>query len=161
MPDSAVNSVTDDALVGRNFFLDIDGDKIYLTGVSGLDMELDVVEVNQNLPNGKQVHMKVLGGGLKAPTFTVTRIAPVDTGKDPIWKWFNEIRTKGMSAGSRSAERKNGSVIIYDASLAEVGRFNFVNSWPSKISTSDLSSDSNDAVKETITLNCEFIDRVK
>lgn len=161
MPDSAVNSITDDALVGRNFYLDLDSEKIYLTGVSGLDMELDVVEVNQNLANGKQVHMKVLGGGLKAPTFTVTRIAPIDPSSDAIWSWFNAIRTKGMSAGNRTSERKNGSVIIYDAALKEVGRFNFVNSWPSKISTSDLSSDSNDAVKETITLNCEFIERVK
>lgn len=161
MPETSVNAIKNDALVGRNFYLDIDGTKIYLTGVSGLDMEMDVVEVNQNLPNGKQVHLKVLGGGLKAPTFTVTRIAPIDTADDPIWQWFKAIREKGMSAANRAGERKNGSVVIYDAQLTETARFNFVNSWPSKIATSDLSSDSNEAIKETITLNCEFIDKVK
>jgi len=161
MPDSSVNAIKNDALIGRNFYLDLGGEKIYLTGVSGLDMEMDVVEVNQNLPNGKQVHLKILGGGLKAPTFTVTRIAPIDAEKDPIWQWFKEIRTKGMSAANREKERKSGSVVIYDTELNEVARFNFVNSWPSKIATSDLSSDSNEAIKETITLNCEFIDKVK
>jgi phage tail-like protein len=161
MPESALNAASADAIVGRNFFLDLDNEKIMLSGVSGLDMELDVVEINQNLKDGKQVHMKVLGGGLKAPDITLTRPAPENAGSDPIWQWFKSIRDKGMKGTSRADERKNGSVIIYDTGLNELGRFDFSNAWPSKIITSDLSSDSNDVVTETITLSCEFIDRVK
>jgi phage tail-like protein len=161
MPESALNAANADAIIGRNFFLDLDNEKIMLSGVSGLDVELDVVEVNQNLKDGKQVHMKVLGGGLKAPDITLTRPAPEDAGSDPLWTWFKEIRDKGMKGSARESARKNGSVIIYDSSLVELGRFDFANAWPSKISTSDLSSDSNDVVTETITLSCEFIDRVK
>jgi phage tail-like protein len=161
MPESSLNAVKDDAIVSRNFYLEFDNVKVPLSNVSGLDMELDVVELNQNLPNGKQVHLKMVGGGLKAPDITLTRMAPVQAVDDPIWKWFKEIRDKGMKADARDGSRKNGSVIIYDTSLTELGRFNFANAWPSKISTSDLSTDSNEALTETITLSCEFIDRVK
>jgi hypothetical protein len=51
--------------------------------------------------------------------------------------------------------------VLYDTSMKEVGRFNFFNGWPSKISTDAMSTDSSDPVKETITIVCERLDRVK
>jgi hypothetical protein len=51
--------------------------------------------------------------------------------------------------------------VLYDSTHKEVARFNFTNGWPSKISTDQLSVDSNDPVKETITLVCERLVRVK
>ena len=45
--------------------------------------------------------------------------------------------------------------------MVEVARFNFTNGWPSKISTDQLSVDSNDPVKETITLTIESLARIK
>ncbi len=61
----------------------------------------------------------------------------------------------------RASNRKNGSIVLYDTTIAEVGRFNFFNGWPSKIATDALSTESNDAVKETITLVIERLERVK
>jgi hypothetical protein len=51
--------------------------------------------------------------------------------------------------------------VMYDSTHVEVARFNFTNGWPSKISTDQLSVDSNDPVKETITLTIESLARVK
>ena len=42
---------------------------------------------------------------------------------------------------------------MYDSTNVEIARFNFTNGWPSKIATDQLSVDSNDPVKETITLS--------
>lgn len=161
MPAASEGLVTSDPIVARYFYLDIDGEKITLSGVSGLDIELEVVSVQVNGAKGKQDHIKTVGGGLKAPDITLTRMAPADSTKDPIWKWFDAIRDKGFALGARGDERKNGSIIMYDSSGAEVSRFNFVMAWPSKIATDALSTDSNEAVKENITLVCERIDRVK
>jgi phage tail-like protein len=159
MPNDLIST---DPLVARNFFLEIDGAILStLSGVSGLDLEVEVVPLQQNGATGKQQHIKTLGGKIKAPDLTLTRMAPIDAMNDALWKWFLSIRSSGIKAADRTNQRKNGSIVIYDSSLSELARFNFVNGWPSKIATDALSTDSNDAVKETITLVCEQIDRVK
>ena len=78
-----------------------------------------------------------------------------------MWKWFNEIRDAGLKATDRTGLRKNGSIVLYDSARNEVARFNFFNSWPSKIGTDQLSVDSNEVVKENITLVIERLERVK
>lgn len=157
MPNSLIST---EPIVARNFFLDIPGeDALVLSGVSGLDVELDVVNVSQNGKGGKQEHIKTIGGVLKAPDLSMTRMAPQKAADDPVWKWFLDIRDHGFS--SRTDKRKNVSIVLYDVGMSEVGRFNITNAWPSKIATDSLSTDSNDPMKETITLVCERIERVK
>jgi phage tail-like protein len=158
MPNDLIST---DPIVARNFYLEIDGENLVLSGVSGLDIELEVVPVQQNGKDGKQQHIKTLGGSIKAPDLSISRMAPVSALNDPMWKWFTDIRTKGMKANTRQDNRKNGSIVLYDSTYTEVGRFNFFNGWPSKISTDALSTDSNDPMKETITLVVERIERVK
>jgi phage tail-like protein len=158
MPNDLIST---DPIVARNFYLEIDGENLVLSGVSGLDIELEVVSVQQNGKDGKQQHVKTLGGTLKVPDLSITRMAPLSAESDPLWKWFKTIRDGGMKASSREATRKNGSIVLYDSSFAEVGRFNFYNGWPSKIGTDALSTDSNDAMKESITMVVERIERVK
>lgn len=158
MPNDLIST---DPIVARNFYLEIDGENLILSGVSGLEIELDVVPMQQNGKNGKQQHIKTLGGVLKAPDITVTRMAPLNANEDPLWKWFKKIRDAGMKAKSRAATRKNGSIVLYDSAYDEVGRFNWYNGWPSKIATDQLSTDSNEPMKETITLVVERIERIK
>jgi phage tail-like protein len=153
--------ISNDPIVARNFYLEIDGQNLVLSGVSGLDIELEVVPLQQNGKNGKQQHIKTLGGALKAPDITITRMAPLSATSDPLWKWFKDIRDGGMKAAARSAKRKNGSIVLYDSAYEEVGRFNWYNGWPSKIATDALSTDSNDPMKEQITLVVERIERIK
>ncbi|MCU1657903.1 MAG: hypothetical protein QOJ80_5425 [Mycobacterium sp.] len=158
MPNDLIST---DPIVARNFYLNIDGENLVLSGVSGLDIELEVVPLNQNGKDGKQQHIKTLGGTIKAPDISITRMAPLSAENDPVWKWFKDIRDGGMKADARDTKRKNGSIVLYDSSYTEVGRFNFFNGWPSKIGTDALSTDSNEPMKETITLVVERIERVK
>ena len=157
MPNDLIST---DPIVAQNFYLEIGGENIILTGVSGLDVEADVVTIQQVGKNGRAQNVKTRGNVHKAADLTITRMAPMDAANDPIWKWFLAIRDTGLTM-DRASNRKNGSIVLYDTSFTEIGRFNFIHVWPSKIATDSVSSDSNEAVKETITLVIERLDRVK
>jgi len=152
--------IATDPIVAQNFYLEIDGENIILSGVSGLDVEHDVVTIQQNGPTGKNQVVKTRGNTAKAGDLSITRMAPADAMADPIWKWFIAIRDKGLTM-DRASARKNGSIVLYDTSFVEIGRFNFLKGWPSKIATDAVSTESSEAVKETITLVIERLDRVK
>src|SRR4051812_18505410 len=159
MPNDLINN---DPIVSQNFFLEIDGSVVsILSSVSGLDIEMEVVSMEQAGANGKVQVVKTLGKSNKAPDISLVRMAPPDTAQDKLWGWFNDIRDKGMKLADRTSTRKNGSIVMYDSSNAEIARFNFTHGWPSKISTDQLSVESNDPVKETITLTVESLARVK
>jgi len=154
MPNDLVN---EDPIIARNFYLEIDGgDKIPLTGISGFDVEVDVVDVNQNLPGGQQVHIKTRGGTLMVSAVTLQRVAPTSVTSDPIWPWFILIRDAGTAG-----QRKNGSIVLTDQVGKELARYNFINGWPSKITTGDMEVGANNHLTETITLVSERMDRVK
>ncbi|MET3804478.1 phage tail-like protein [Nakamurella sp. UYEF19] len=159
MPNDLINT---DPLIAQNFFLEIDGSVVtILSGVSGLDVEMEVASTTQVGKDGKQLQVKTLAGRNKAPDLSLTRMAPPDSTQDKMWGWFNDIYSKGILLSDRTNNRKSGSVVMYDSTHVEVARFNFTNGWPSKIATDALSVDSNDPVKETITLTIESLHRVK
>src|ERR1700722_12139339 len=120
MPNDLIST---DPIVAQNFYLEIDGENIILSGVSGLDLELDVVTIQQNGKDGKKQSIKTLGTSLKVPDISMTRMAPMDAMSDPIWKWFGEIRDSGFAGTKRDGARKNGSVVLYDTAFTEIGRF--------------------------------------
>ncbi|MDQ1684281.1 MAG: hypothetical protein QOC82_1018 [Frankiaceae bacterium] len=154
--------IATDPLISHNFFLEIDGKVIStLSSVSGLDMELEVSTVTQVGEKGQLQIVKTLGNQFKSPDLTIKRMAPADSTKDELWKWFLKVRGTGMPHGDRALERKNGSIVIYDTTNAEVSRFNFYHGWPSKISTDALDASSNEPVYENITITCEKLERVK
>ena len=49
---------------------------------------------------------------------------------------------------------------MFDNAEKEIGRWNFINAWPSKWSASDLDAGSDDVVIEEATLVFEFIERI-
>jgi len=152
---------TADPIISQNFFLEIDGKVVTaLISVSGLDVEVGVVKSTQTGEKGQKQQVKFLGQTVEVPDLSLTRVAPADVANDPLWQWFTAVRQGGL-AGDRAGNRKNGSVVLYDAGAQEVARFNFFNGWPSKISTDQLSVDGQDAVKETVTLVIERLERAK
>ena len=158
----AANIIKDDPLVVNHFFLEIDGEVIsQLSEVNGLDIELEVVDFQQQLPSGQYAQSKAISKPKWNGELTVKRLAPLDATQDAIWKWFETIRKKGMSITSLDSERKNGSVVIYDSALKEIARWNFMNAWPSKISTDSFNVTGNDPVSESVTIQYEQLDRVK
>ncbi len=159
MPNDLIDG---DPLIAQNFFLEIDGSVVsILASVSGLDVEMEVATTQQVGKDGKSQTIKTLAGRNKQGDITLTRMAPPDATSDKLWVWFHDIRNKGILQSDRTNNRKNGSIVIYDSTHVEVARFNFTNGWPSKISTDQLSVDSNDPVKENVTLTIETLERVK
>ncbi|GAA2241458.1 hypothetical protein GCM10010401_12790 [Rarobacter faecitabidus] len=153
---------TTDPIIAQNFFLEVDGEVItQLISVSGLDIEVGVAKATQAGAEGQKQQVKALGQSVESPDLSLTRVAPIDITNDAMWKWFSDIRSGGLVATDRAAKRKNGSIVLYDSARGEVARFNFFNGWPSKISTDQLSVDSNEVVKETITIAIERLERVK
>lgn len=160
MPGDTI--LKEDPLVVNHFFLEIDGEVVaQLTEVSGLDLELEVTDIQQQLPSGQYAQRKAFSKPKWTGEITVKRLAPLDSTKDALWKWFEEIRSKGMSISSLSQQRKNGSVVIYDSTLKEISRWNFFSAWPSKVATDSFTVGGNDPLSETWTLQHEKLDRVK
>src|SRR6478672_11690717 len=124
MPNDAL--INTDPIVSQNFFLEIDGSVVsILSSVSGLDIEMEVVTMEQAGANGKVQVVKTLGKANKAPDLSLVRMAAPDMANDKLWGWFNGIRDKGMANADRATNRKNGSIVMYDSANTEVARFNF------------------------------------
>lgn len=152
---------TADPIITQNFFLEIDGKIVSaLMSVSGLDVEVGVAKATQIGEKGQKQQVKFLGQTTEVGDLSLTRVAPADIDSDELWGWFKSVREGGL-AGERAKNRKNGSVVLFDAGATEVARFNFFSGWPSKISTDQLSVDGQDALKETITLIIERLERIK
>jgi phage tail-like protein len=154
--------IRNDPLVASNFWLELDGATVaMLTEVSGLDIEIEVVEVKQAAQNGIWAGYKGMGQAKMAGELTIKRVAPIDIDNDALWKWFNDVREKGMAVKDRNGKRKNGSVVVYDTANTEVARWNFYNSFPSKFSSDSFSATSTEPISETITLAIERLERKK
>ena len=142
-----------DALADYHYSIEIDGVTIaQFQEVSGIASELDVIELKENTKDGKYVLHK-LPGNRKPPSITLKRAK--NASKD-LWDWHQKIYQ-----GKVSDARKNGSVVLYNYDHSEVGRYNFVNAWPSKVSMSSLKAGSNEVLMEEVTLVCEELTRIK
>lgn len=149
-----------DPLLSQNFFLEIDGRVVsMLSSVSGLDMEVEVSELDQGVPRGQAESVKTASRPVSPPNLTLVRMAAVDADSDELWQWFVQVREHGLAEKGGGTRRKNGSVVLFDSSGREVTRFNFYEAWPQRISTDQLSVDSSEPVKETITLVIERLER--
>jgi len=150
---SGLPQLPTDALAGYHFAIEIDGVTIaQFQEVGGITSELDVIELKQNTSDGKFVIHK-LPGNRKPPTITLKR--GTDSSMD-IWQWHQQIYE-----GNVSSARKNGSIVLYDYGGNEVGRYNFVNAWPSKVSAGSLKAGGNEVLMEEMTMVCEEVERVK
>jgi phage tail-like protein len=144
---------TNDAIAARNFAVEIDGTTVaQFTEISGRTSEMDVTELKENAKDGKLI-IKKIPGAHKPPTLTLKRAKNVSM---DLYNWH-----KAALNGKVKDARKNGSIILYDYELGEVARWNFVNAWPSKLSTGSLKAGSNDVVTEEATIVMESFERVK
>ncbi len=119
------------------------------TKVGGLSLEVSVVPMEDS---NKRTSSRKTPGVAKYGELTLERML---TGDKTFWTWAKSIRD------GAKAFRKDGSVVIFDISSAEVGRWSFQNAWPMKWSASDLDVGSDDPMQESITLAIEFLQRIK
>ncbi|MFO7995866.1 MAG: phage tail protein [Dehalococcoidia bacterium] len=148
----AVDTSREDPLVGCRFKIDVGGVITgYFTECSGLGSETEIIEQKVVNDKGVEVVMKV-AGRLKWGDITLKRGITSDM---QIWDW-----RKKVEEGDVNGARRNGSVVMYDQSLAERARWDFMNAWPSKVSGPSPKADSNEIGIEELVIVHEYITRV-
>ena len=149
---TAVDTSREDPLVGARFKIDVGGViKGYFTECSGLGSENEITEHKVVNEKGVEVVMKI-PGRLKWGDITLKRGITADMG---LWDW-----RKMVEDGDVAGARRDGSIVMYDQSLTEKARWNFLQAWPSKISGPTPKADSNEISVEELTLVHEYIERV-
>ncbi|ACU54347.1 conserved hypothetical protein [Acidimicrobium ferrooxidans DSM 10331] len=156
------NLIKNDPLTTTNFFVEIDGAYVTnVTSIDGLSVEIEVADFNERTKGAQLVQHKVMSKPKWNGELTMKRVAPLNVADDDIWKWFNDLRTKGMGVQNRNKPRRHGSIVVYDSALSETARWNFYDAWPSKIEFASLEASANDVATETITLQYEKLERKK
>ncbi len=136
-----------DSLVGHSFGLEIDGIQIKaITEVSGLKMEQDVIELKQNLPNGKYI-IKKLPGRWKAGEVTLTRGLTEDQSFE---KWV-----KDAQFGKMTGSRKGGAIVVYDYEGTAIKRYNLTNAWPKSLEIGSLKAGDTSVLTEKLVVTYE------
>ncbi len=151
MPAPGVGPVKDEFYVGSRFYIELKKVSIEgITEISGLALEIDVVDVNQQSATG--MLSKKRPAGAKFGDITLKR--PMSTDKS-WYQWAKDIRDR------KPDFRADGAVTLYSFDNKEVGRWTFTNAWPSKWSASDLDVGSDDPMTEELTLTIELLTRDK
>ena len=141
----------EDPLVSFHFAVDIQGVvQGFFTECSGLGSETEIVE-HKVVKDGVEVVMKI-PGRLKWEYIVLKRGI---TSNMDIWTWRKQVET-----GDVSGARRDGSIVMFDQTLSEVARWNFIRGWPSKVTGPSVKSDSNEIGVEELTITHEYIERV-
>jgi len=136
-----------DTSVGHSFAAEYDGVMIKaIQEVSGLKFEQDVIELKQNMPDGKYV-IKKLPGRRKAGEVTLTRGLTGDTSFD---KWV-----KDSQVGKMADVRKGGAVIMYDFEGNAIKRYKLTGAWPKSLEISSLKAGDTSVLTEKLVLTYE------
>lgn len=142
----------DDDFQGSFFGLEIDGLQLgYFTGCSGLSIEFDVIEFKEG--KGEQIVEKKRPG---KPTYTEVVLKRGFTPDKALHDWFKDVVD-----ASAPTPYKTGSIVIYDRTQTEVARYSLEQCWPSNLSVSDLSAESDEVMVEELTIQHEFLDWAK
>lgn len=150
MPGVTAGAKEDNLLVGSWFSIELKKATIEgITEISGLAVEVDVVDFTQVMVGGVTVTKKRPG----AAKYSEVGIKRPLTADKSLWTWALGIRD------GKKDYRADGAIVLYDISNKEVGRWSFVNAWPSKWSASDLDVGSDDPIMEDVTLVIELLTR--
>lgn len=136
--------------ISNSFALEIDSVQMaYFTEVSGLESATDHTEVTQQTKDGKTYITRVPARHVNKPGTLTLKTKSVG-GTESLWSWRKQVVD-----GKIAEARRNGSIVIYDETLNELARWNFVGAWPSKLAMGSLSAGSNDAVEVELAIEYE------
>ncbi len=130
-----------------NFLLEIEGvTEAGFSEVGGLANETEVIEYREG---GDKVNSpRKLPGLTKYSNLILKRGVSAD---NSLWNWRQTV-IDGV------VERRNGSIILLDASRNEILRWNFYNGWPCKWEGPTLNAKSNEAAIETLEIAHERLE---
>ncbi len=110
--------------------------------VSGLDVESQPIEYRHG---DSPQFSGILMPGIKK-TSDVTLKKGVFKSDNKFWDWFNEIKTN-------TVKRKSVTISLLDEAGAPFMVWTLANSWPNKVSGTDLKSTGNEVAVETIVIS--------
>src|SRR4051794_28300122 len=134
-----------DSSVGHSFGLEFDGITIKsITEVSGLKMEQDVIEFNDNNVTNGKLQRRRLPGAAKAPDITLTRGLTADNSFE---KWVKDSRF-----GKMKDVRKGGAIIVFDFEGHALKRYKMTNAWPKSLEIGTLKAGDTSYLSEKLVL---------
>lgn len=140
-----------DLLTTFSFHVELDGVDIgSFKEASGVESETEIIEYKETTKDGKMLIRK-LPGAMKWADITLKK--RIDTARD-LWEWRLEVEN-----GEIDAARRDGSIVLYDSTHAEVARWNFMSGWPSKWKGADLNAGEDQVAVEEITITHEGLMR--
>lgn len=118
----------------------------------GLQSKSEVSEASSMGQGGKDRPASRTPGKLTVEPLTIKLY--VLKGDDFFEKWF-----KGIQEGKVKGNTKDGAIKLYDSENKAVAEWVFYAAWPSKLTYSDLDSQSNDAMTLSVVLVNEGFER--
>jgi phage tail-like protein len=135
----------------NRFSIVIDGYEIAsFSDLGGVVSEIEPVEYLES--NDQAVDHSQLPGKFKPPVVTLKRGM---NGSMELWAWHEAVLKGDMTAARRSC-----SLTMYDAGGKSVAKYWLERAWPSKIDISAMKAGSSEVMYETVTLVCDYIQRV-
>jgi len=135
---------------GHSFGLEFDGIQIKsITEVSGLKMEQDVVQLEQNGPDGNDLPKK-LRGRWKAGELALRRPLTRDTSLD---NWI-----KDSQLGKLGEAEKDVALVIYDHEGAPLKRYKITAAWPKSLEVKALKAGDTSVLTEKLVVTYERLE---
>ncbi len=134
----------DTPLTAARFSISIDGVEIAsFSELMGISSSVDVVERNRS--------------GARPERFAVEGLVSLGrplTGSLELSKWHEQAISKGPRI------RKDMVLTVHGTDDRPVARYYLENAWPAKIEIGALKAGASEVLLETVTMTCEFIQRV-
>lgn len=122
-----------------HFSVDLGGTIINCSEVSGLDIELDVIEYRDG--NSQTFSKQKMSGLRKSSDVSIKKGLFKDDKQ--YYTWFNAVQMN-------VPERKDVTISLLDEAHAPVMTWKLLNAWPKKISSPSMKSDSSEVAVESI-----------
>lgn len=133
----------------------------YFMECSGFQQIQEVIEISEVTPQlwgrqgqtrGRVITTKIPGNS----TFRNLSLKRGLTVSMALWDWLNQVES-----GHWSAQRRDGSLVIYDQSATAQFRLEFAGAWPVSYKISDLDVKGSDHNIEAVEIVVESLKRVK
>jgi phage tail-like protein len=136
--------------VADSFGLEVDGlFTSRLSDATGLKWERDVVEVQEDGPDGTVLRRK-LPGRWQSPEVTLTRGVTADPS---FARWVAESQLAEAGGGRRS-----GAISVFDGGGALLKKYLFTNAWPKSFEITTLEAGGTPHISERLVLVCERLE---
>jgi phage tail-like protein len=132
-----------DGVIGTSFGFEFDKHQAKgIMEISGVKLEVDMVEFKSQTSDGKYVITKI-PGRMKAGTITITRALTEDT---QFAEWLK-------LAADGKMPRTKGSVIVYDTMLNPIVRYAVADAQPASLEIGTLKAGDASVTTEKLTLH--------